>query len=97
MRNLLLSTIFIFGLISGACAQEIDFAKVAVPERTRLAECFSDMLAVIERYHLSEELIAFLEAGCDAEMHNYREALRPSWSKDSQQSDTEKFLAKKAK
>lgn len=66
--------------IAASHAGEIDFSKTdysqyARPERMRLARCFSDILAVVERHGLRNELWDFLAAGCVAEQRSVEAAL----------------------
>ncbi|WP_156438760.1 hypothetical protein [Bradyrhizobium valentinum] len=59
--------------MSSVAAKDIDYDKIdysqfAQSERKSLAKCFLDMLAVVQRHKLRNELTDFLEAGCQAEM-----------------------------
>jgi hypothetical protein len=88
MRALLIAC-FVFSALNVGVAEEVDYTKLARPERTQLGKCFSDMLTVAKRHHLRERLTRFLEAGCAAEMRNYSNALLPHVPKRFQDWDIE--------
>ncbi|MGC2780302.1 MAG: hypothetical protein WA418_32170 [Bradyrhizobium sp.] len=72
----------LFGIcfVSAGFAAETDYSKVdynqfAILERKQLAKCFTDVLAVVERHRLRNELWDFLYAGCAAEIRSVETAL----------------------
>jgi hypothetical protein len=96
MRTLPLVVLACSILIASASAEEVDFTRFAPGERAQLNKCFSDMLTVVKRHNLRGHLVSLLEAGCAAEMRDYRVALRPHWTNESQRSQTEEFFANQA-
>jgi hypothetical protein len=95
MRALFVFVVVCFIPIKTAFSQVVDYSSFAPSERAQLSKCFSDMLTVVTRHNLREQLLPLLEAGCAGEIRSYRDALRPHWSKTAQQSDIENYFARK--
>jgi hypothetical protein len=80
MRALSIILFVLFAPLASALAGDVDYSKIdynkfARAERRQLAKCFNDILIVAKRHSLRENLTAFLEAGCAAEMRNYENGL----------------------
>jgi hypothetical protein len=73
MRFLLwLALVFLISM-PNAFAEDVDFDKLARPERAELAKCFSDTLTLMKKYQLSG-LYLVLDAACAVEIERVRTA-----------------------
>jgi hypothetical protein len=77
MRTLLLTTFVFFIAVNAVFAQNVDPNTFAPAQRQQLVKCFSDMLSVVKRHNLRDDLANFLYAACAPEIDTYRDALRP--------------------
>lgn len=95
MRRLSVVILCLAATFVGAVAQNGDPKSFAPFERDQLMKCFYDMLTVVKRHKLRNQLISFLEAGCASEVNSYNKALRDHWPKEARESQTEKYFQTK--
>jgi hypothetical protein len=94
MRALFVFVVVCLIPIKSAFSQVVGYSRFAPSERAQLSKCFSDMLTVVTRHNLREQLLPLLEAGCAGEILSYRDALRPHWPKTAQQSEIDNLQVK---